>query len=194
MTTTSVMMGADAPAASIDFEGRKISVRKLTRELQARFSRDLIERVRREALTIYRDQPDLLRAELKQLHEDAVSGVYEFWEEFVQGKEVCRPEERGGVAGHVTGREGGYLRTVNGALALWGLLLDCDQEQLERLCEQRREEVEHLIGLAVAESVGGARDGWKPGEPPKNQPGARGRTPPAPAPTASASAAPATPN
>ncbi len=166
--TTSVMMGDAAPAHSIEFGGRRYALRKMSRELGAIYKRDLVARIRDAAIEVYGEGTEGLRQELAQLTKDVVMGVYEWEETFVQGALVCEEETRDGVKGYVLTRQGGYVRTVSGMAALMLLLFECTEKELEALIEAKRVELEHLIELTLAESLGGTRVAWQPGEPPKN--------------------------
>lgn len=172
------MLGSAAPAYFVEHQGKRFEIRKLNRDAAARYSRDVIQYVRKTIEAVYSDDPDCLRAELRQLRDDAVSGYYGFGEEFIQGKEVYRLETRQvngkEVAGYVLDREGGFIRTADGVAMLLLILFDATERELDEAYRAKKDEFDHLLSLTFAESLRQAKDAWKPGDPPKNLYRARG--------------------
>lgn len=180
MTTISALLGgAVSSSRHVEHGGKRYTVRAIDQRAMAQFSERLIERVRQAAIRTYRDHPEMLAAELRKLQEDSVSGVYEFLEEFVIGSAVVVEESRDvdgiTVSGWRVARRGGWIETPAGKILLISVLCDCREDEVIGLVAACGEELRHLIGATLAESLpGGAvagrqqQDDWKPGEPPKN--------------------------
>lgn len=166
-------LGASAAPREITHAGKTYAFGRLTLAGMTAFTSWFVGRLRATIIDLYAHDPEEQRRQLGLLQRESVEGAFQFGEEAIMGRRAMVPETR-----VIDGREvrglrpvirGGALSGVEGQAKLLSILCGCDPEEALALMLARQQEVGHLIGVALAESLGrpapaanDGGDGWLP--------------------------------